>query len=189
MSPLTSEGKEPKKPAAPDNSNKLKGIGPWLKANWKVVLALVLAAIPAAFLLFHKSTQQAIAPLLPIVGGNSGDGAMAVPPATSPLPPVPVPANPSPRPAPPARRPGPRGNPGAFLGPSINGGNPIASPKVSTSHPAKPLHKHVAPPVGPSSLAQAVAAAAAKRNIAAAKANAAGVAQPGGAVKTGKVSF
>jgi hypothetical protein len=62
--PLDSRGNEPVQPGgAPASSplkvTRLKRLGAYARAHWKELLAIGLAAIPAAFLLFHKGTQQA----------------------------------------------------------------------------------------------------------------------------------
>jgi hypothetical protein len=46
-------------PAGGAPKTRLKRLGAYARAHWKELLALGLAAIPAAFLLFHKGTQQA----------------------------------------------------------------------------------------------------------------------------------
>lgn len=62
--------------AAGETEKKVKGIRPYLKAHWKELLALVLAAIPAAFIVFHKGARQAAVqaaqPLLNAVPGGAG---------------------------------------------------------------------------------------------------------------------
>jgi hypothetical protein len=56
---------------------RLKRLGAYAKAHWKELLALTLAAIPAAFILFHKgarqTAQQAISyPAALFGGGGAG---------------------------------------------------------------------------------------------------------------------
>jgi hypothetical protein len=45
----------------------------FVKVHWKETLALVLAAIPAAFVIFHKPTQQAASNLLTYIPATFGD--------------------------------------------------------------------------------------------------------------------
>lgn len=55
---------------------KVKGFGPYVRAHWKELLALVLAAIPALFIVFHQGTrqaaQQAMQPILDAIPGGPG---------------------------------------------------------------------------------------------------------------------
>jgi hypothetical protein len=80
--PLDSRGNEPVQPGgAPASSplkvTRLKGLGAYARAHWKELLAIGLAAIPAAFLLFHKGTQQAAQQAISypaaLFGGGSAD--------------------------------------------------------------------------------------------------------------------
>ena len=68
----------------------LERLQAYAKAHWKELTALGLAAIPAAFLLFHKGTQQAAAnaiTYIPAAFGGGGDGSTSSP---APTPPTPV---------------------------------------------------------------------------------------------------
>jgi hypothetical protein len=80
--PLDSRGNEPVQPGgAPASSplkvTRLKRLGAYARAHWKELLAIGLAAIPAAFLLFHKGTQQAAQQAISypaaLFGGGSAD--------------------------------------------------------------------------------------------------------------------
>ena len=111
--------------AAHEGGSRLKRAGMYLKAHWKELLALVLAAIPAAYIVFHKSTQQAVlAPLQSalanVPGGAGSPGTPAGPsgggdPSTSIGSPAPVPS-------------------AGSLGTSVNGSNPVkvAAPAQSS---------------------------------------------------------
>lgn len=63
--------------SSPPKAGGLKRVGAWARVHWKELLAIGLAAIPAAFLLFHKGTQQAATTALSypasLFGGGSGD--------------------------------------------------------------------------------------------------------------------
>jgi hypothetical protein len=78
-------------------------IGAYAKKNWKVIAALVLAAIPAAFLLFHKGTQQAAQTAISypaaLFGGASSPTDTNTAPTTPPV--VPSAPNPDAKPCPP----------------------------------------------------------------------------------------
>jgi hypothetical protein len=86
------------------------------KAHWKELLALVLAAIPAGFLLFHKGTQKAAANVISYIpaafGGGSGAASSADPGAAL--------AD--------ALSTGPP--PSSTLGTSVNGSNPTNTPAI-----------------------------------------------------------
>ncbi len=110
-------------------------VGAYIKAHWKELLALALAAIPALFIIMNwgssRKTAQGIVTLQPDSSSGSGaaasttipsPGTPSSPPSTTPpfMPPVP----PAPSQAPPGRRGGGLigwlGTPGNFLpGPSI----------------------------------------------------------------------
>lgn len=72
---------------------RLKRLGAYARAHWKELLAIGLAAVPVAFLLFHKGTQQAAQaavsyPAALFGGGSaadtSGTSQDATPPADPP---------------------------------------------------------------------------------------------------------
>ena len=109
---------------AHEGGSRLKRAGMYLKAHWKELLALVLAAIPAAYIVFHKQTQQAVtAPLQSLLSNvPGGAGSPGVPgpsgggdPSTSIGTPAPVAS-------------------AGSLGTSVNGSNPVrvAAPAQSS---------------------------------------------------------
>jgi hypothetical protein len=103
------------------------------KAHWKELLALVLAAIPAAFLLFHKGAQQAAANAMTYIPAAFGGGDPGATPAVDPGAAVAAAA------AAPAQAVAavtqavtgtPPPPPSTTLGTSVNGSNPIVSPPI-----------------------------------------------------------
>ena len=135
-----------------EGGSRLKRAGMYLKAHWKELLALVLAAIPAAYIVFHKSTQQAVlAPLQSalanVPGGAGSPGTPAGPsgggdPSTSIGIPAPVPS----------------------LGTSVNGSNPVtvAAPAQSSGTvfqrvQGTPQARVTAPAPAPKTIASALA--------------------------------
>lgn len=79
------EGETVTPPAA---APKGKGVRAYVRAHWKELLALVLAAIPLLFFIFHKPTQAAVSQIaFPPAGsgsggGGGGDGSSSSGPAT-----------------------------------------------------------------------------------------------------------
>lgn len=72
------------------SGNPAKRVGAYMKAHWKELLALVLAAIPALFILFHAGARkqaQQILTLAPTSGASPADS--TTPPTTPPTPPPP----------------------------------------------------------------------------------------------------
>jgi len=74
--------------APPRAKGGLARLGAYMRAHWKELLAITLAAIPVAFILFHKGTQkaaqQAISYPAALFGGGGGeDGTTTSPPAAN----------------------------------------------------------------------------------------------------------
>ncbi len=67
-------------------------VGAYIKAHWKELLALVLAAIPALFIVFHSGARKTagqvltLSPSTPPIGDNSS--AIPPPSTSNPAPPV-----------------------------------------------------------------------------------------------------
>jgi hypothetical protein len=84
------------------SGNPAKRVGAYMKAHWKELLALVLAAIPALFIVFHsgaRKTAQQLVTRPPFGSGFGFDpGPVPVPgqPAAPPPPPPSPPGNPAP---------------------------------------------------------------------------------------------
>jgi hypothetical protein len=108
--------------AKDDVEKKVKGVGPYIRAHWKELLALVLAAIPALFIVFHKGAQQAAMqaaqPILDAIPGGAGSPGTPAGPSGGGDPGTGIPA-------PPAAAPPPSVAPSSSLGISVNGSNPI----------------------------------------------------------------
>ena len=65
---------QPGASSPPKAGGGLKRVGAWARIHWKELLAIGLAAIPAAFLLFHKGTQQAATSALSYPASLFGSG-------------------------------------------------------------------------------------------------------------------
>jgi len=73
------------------SGNPAKRVGAYMKAHWKELLALVLAAIPALFILFHAGARKQAQQILTLAPNAGRETDTLQQPVTPPPPPPPPP--------------------------------------------------------------------------------------------------